>query len=336
MSNIVTPAVGRGVEPFSITISHVEEDGAAHAVLVFLEQECNLVGWIVQEVLALLPNREIWRLTLTGDVAATVNEIQGRSMASAYTTDRGTGHVGGVTLPRADGTFDIVIGIEHLVNPIGDSLEFARLADNAIATGRHLGRHEAGHVLLSLRGESAENYRDLPSLDPIAAGLAPAVAAFMEDFRIERHVREHAPPVFSHLDGLQGSLEHLSSELMAAKASWSSNFEEAIDRSDKVIGDFVRVISYLSAELGLDIDGQPVVPNTAPLHWDRYLGNEWLEWSAAFHRLRPVDEVMALNELSEVLGELCELVVDWAAEIGYARGHAEDGREYAYWTEDKY
>jgi hypothetical protein len=202
---------------FSVKIAHLGQDGVERTVLMFLEEERGLISRILKEIIALLPDPTTWRLTLTGDIVASVDEIQHRDLTSGYTTNRGAGHVGGVTLPMSDGTFDIVIAVEHLVCPFGDELEFESLVANAIATGRHLGRHEAGHVLLSLRGESAEDYRDLPTLDPMSAGLASAVAAYMEDFRIERHVRDHAPPVFSHLDALGGSLMRIRAGLTGGR-----------------------------------------------------------------------------------------------------------------------
>lgn len=61
------------------------------------------------EIYALVPDLGRWRLVLTGDVAATVDAIEGRDEGDSYTTNRGSGHVGGVTLPRDDGTFDIVV-----------------------------------------------------------------------------------------------------------------------------------------------------------------------------------------------------------------------------------
>ena len=336
MTNAIPTEIGRDGIPFSIAVAHVEQDDDLCRGLSILAQECDLIAWIVQEILALLPDRTTWRLTLTGDIAATVNEIEGRDEGSGYAIDRGAGHVGGITLPSADGTFDIVIGVENIVNPFGEYDDFEGLAANAIATGRHLGRHEAGHAALSLRGEADEGYRDLPKLDPTAAGWTHAVAAYMDDFRIERHVREHTPPVFSHLDGLSDAIAHLSSELSAANASWKLDLDAAANRSDYGIGGFVRVIAYLAAELGLDDHGQPVVPERTPPKWDRYLGTAWPVWSATFHRLRPVDEPMTSDELSEVLSELCQLVVNWSTAIGYDRGLTGDGRAYAFWTEESY
>lgn len=322
--------------PFSIAFAHVEQDFELHRGLSILVREYDLLGWMVQEILALVPDRTLWRLTLTGDIAVTVNEIKGRDNGSSYTVDRGAGHVGGITLPKADGTFDIVIGVENLVNPFGEYAGLEGLVANAIATGRHLGRHEAGHAALSIRRESDKDYRDLPELDPTAAGWTHAVAPFIDDFRIERHVRDHTPPVMSHMEGLNDAIDHLSSELSTANVSWKLDFEEAANRSDIAIAGFVRVISYLAAELGLDDHGEPVLPESTPPNWDRYLGTAWPLWSAAFHRLHPVDEPMTAEELSEVLSELCELVVNWSAAIGYERGLTGDGRAYAFWTEETY
>lgn len=320
----------------ALAVEHVEHDQLLHDMLSLLVHQYNLFGEIVPEIHALVPDVRLWRLTLTGDISATVNTLEGREKAKGYTTDRGAGHVGGVTLPREDGTFDIVLGAELLVGPPGDHEDLDGLVENALATGRHLARHEAGHALLRLRGEDADAYRDRPSLTPSAAGWTDVVAAYMDDFRIERHTREHAPPVFSHLDGVEGAIEHLSSELTTAKESWRTDLDGAARRSDLAVSGFIRVIAYLAAELGVNENEHPVGPESDPEKWDRYLGTAWPAWSAAFHKLRPVDEPMDLDALSVVLDELCDLASAWSGAIGYERGVTDDGRMYAFWTEDTY
>lgn len=323
-------------QALSLAVEHVEQDQRLHDVLALLIHQYNLFGEIVSQIYALVPDLSKWRLTLSGDISATVNTIEGRDETDPYTTSRGAGHVGGVTIPKADGTFDIVLGAEALVSPHGDHEDLEGLIENAMRTGRHLGRHEAGHVLLRLRNEDAESFRSTADLSPSAAGWTDIVAAYMDDFRIERHVRDHTPPVYSHLDGLPGAVEHVSSELRSAKASWSSDIDGAARRSDIAVSGLIRVISYLASELGVDEDGTPAEPERGVRGWDRYLANDWAEWSSTFHKLRPVDEAMSSDELAGVLAELCELASRWSRMIGYDRGITDDGRMYAFWTADSY
>lgn len=319
-----------------VAIEHIEQDQILQVGLTYLVQERNLLGEIVPEILALVPDASRWRLTLTGDVAATVNALEARGEGDGYTTSRGAGHVGGVSLPRDDGSFDIVLGAELFVDPPGDYDDLDGLVEAAIKSGRHLARHEAGHVLLRLRDEDALSYRDRPQLTPSAAAWTHNVAVHMDDFRIERHTRMHTPPEFSHLEGLGGAIMHLSRELAASKSSWREDLESAAERSDVAIGGFIRVIAYLASELGLEQQGNPVTPRVEPEKWDRYLGTTWPLWSSLFHKLRPVDEPMSQIELAGILGELCELACNWSGAIGYERGVTDDARTYAFWTRESY
>lgn len=319
-----------------VAIEHVEQDQVLHTGLAYLVQERNLLGEIVPEILALVPDVSRWRLTLTGDSPATVNTLEARAEGEGYTTSRGAGHVGGVSLPRDDGSFDIVLGAWLLVDPPGDYDDLDGLVEAAIKTGRHLARHEAGHVLLRLRDEDGDSYRDHPQLTPSAAAWTHTVAAYMDDFRIERHTRMHTPPEFSHLEGLGDAITHLSRELTAAKSSWREDLDAAAHRSDVAIGGFMRVIAYLGSELGLEQNGNPVAPRVEPEKWDRYLGTIWPLWSSAFHKLRPVDEPMSEIELAGILGELCELACNRSSAIGYERGVTDDARTYAFWTQESY
>lgn len=309
--------------PLAISIERIEHDKELHRGVEILAGEYQLFERIVGEILALAPDKGKWRLTLTGDVAATVNSIEGRAANDGYTTDRGAGHVGGVTLPRSDGTFDIVIGLDRIVDPPApyDDLESAvRLA---VATAHHLGSHEAGHVALALRGEASDSYGDKHDLVPSAAIWARQLAAYMDDFRIERHTRAHAPAVDSQQRNLSDAIDHLSSELNGARFTWHVDETESARRCDLAVGGFIRVIAYLAAELGLDDKGQPMLPEPLPEKWERYLGEIWPIWSKAFHRLSPVTEEMSLEDLVTVLTELCLLASNWSGAIGYERSYAQ-------------
>lgn len=326
----------KGEGQLSLAVEHVDHDQLLHDGLSLLIHEYNLFNEIVPEIYALVPDFSKWRLVLTGDIAATVNAIEGRHEGNAYTTNRGAGHVGGITLPREDGTFDIVLGAQIFVSPPGDHEDLEGLVDNARKTAKHLARHEAGHMLLRLRNEDDQQYRNLTRLEPTAAGWTDIVAAYMDDFRIERHTREFTPPVFRHQDDLGAAIDHLSSELTAAKSTWALDLDGAARRSDIAVSGFIRVIAYLSSELGLAEDGEPAFPEIIPEKWDRYLGTAWPLWCNKFHELRPAHEPMSKEQLAAVLTDLCDLASRWSSAIGYERGITSDGRMYAYWTEDAY
>jgi hypothetical protein len=63
------------------------------------------------------PNADpaLWQHTITGNMSRTVDVLTGHGADKSFTTARGAGHVGGITLTRDDGTFDIVISGNTLV-----------------------------------------------------------------------------------------------------------------------------------------------------------------------------------------------------------------------------
>lgn len=317
-----------------MSFDQIEEGTGLHQGFSILIQATDLLEAMVIEILSLVPDRLAWRLTLTADVAATVNAIDERAAEEGYSTDRGSGHVGGVTLPASDGTYDIVIGIPALLDPPAAFESGEELLALSMATGRHLARHEAGHVALGLRGEADRSYQELSDLDPTSAMCRSFVARYMDDFRIERHLREHARPVYTHEESLGSEIEHLVSELNASKSLLPNGLDEAARRSDIAVSGFVRAIAYLSAELGLDEAGDPVLPEQLPQNWVYYLGTAWPMWSSTFHKLKPADQPMDLDELTSVHAELCELASNWSRAIGYDRGVDHLDRAFAFWTKE--
>ncbi|MFE6994641.1 hypothetical protein ACFVAE_01645 [Microbacterium sp. NPDC057659] len=327
---------GDAAREFTVTLEHVGESQVLNLALGLLIDRYNLLGEIATQILALMPDPSRWRLILTGDLSATVNALDHRSQQFGYTTTRGAGYVGGLTLPQGDGTFLFILDASNLAFPPIESDSLEEVVEHALATARHLGRHEAGHALLMTRGENAEVYRELADLDPSAAGWSHIVARDIDDFRIERHVRQNILSPYSHVEGLPGALDHLSSALAAASRGWRADIAKHAEASDHAVSAFIRVIAYLSAEVGLDDAAAPVVPRLVPDKWDRYLADHWAKWSAAFHRLSPVDQPMTLDQLASTTGELCEIAVGWMSAIGYRRGITDAGELYAYWTAGSY
>lgn len=104
-------------KPITISFAHFDGDNEAEArgALTRILQEFGLAQVLVAGILELVPDSSLWRLSISGDMVQTVNELTERSDDNPYTTDRGAGHVGGIALPHEDGTFDIVISGHVLV-----------------------------------------------------------------------------------------------------------------------------------------------------------------------------------------------------------------------------
>lgn len=202
---------------------------------------------MVQEILAVVPADVRWRLTLTGDMVASTDRIEGR--ASGHSTDRGAGVVGGRTLRSSDGVLDIVIDVSAILmfpEDLETPEEYRRGFDMAIASARHLAH--------------SDTFDDLEGLSPTASQWRGTVGAYIDDHRIERDTAIHAPPPFRKSESFEYELEHLRAALEESQRSWRSDIIMARDRTLTALMGFVRLIAYLSAELSVDADGNAIRP----------------------------------------------------------------------------
>lgn len=326
-------------DEITLTIEYVSEEAAP--LLLFLLQELDGVSLMVQEILAVIPAGVRWRLTVTGDMVASTDRIEGRERG--YSTDRGAGVVGGRTLRSDDGVLDIVIDVsaillfpEDLEQPETPE-EYRRGFDEAIASARHLARHEAGHVALISRAEHSGTFDDLEGLSPTASQWRGTIGAYIDDHRIERDTAVNAPTPLKMSGSIDRELEHLRAALVESQRSWRADIFTARDRTLNALMGFVRAIAYLSAELGVDSDGNAVAPVPLPQHWNRYLGDGWwARWSGAFHRLEPVTTPTASEDLAASLAELAEMLVGWLDAVGVRYRIDEQDRESIRWTAVNY
>ncbi|MFH8253074.1 hypothetical protein ACH3VR_22090 [Microbacterium sp. B2969] len=325
--------------PISISLDGFPEDSGdpeLASALTFMIEQQGLLQALVAGIIELVPDTALWRLTLTGDMVATVNRITERAADNTYTTDRGAGYAGAITLPRDDGTFDIVISAPVLFATSEDVGSVEALIEHVIAAAEHLSRHEAGHAALRLRGEDADAYQHVEGLSKTDAACRKPLAAHVDDHRIERYTAAHAPSPFMHVDHLADAITHLRAELNEATRIWRTDIGQAASRTLNAANGLVRVLAYLAPELGLDESGKPYRPEPLPEGWTDYVEDSWDAWSLTFHRLRPVDEAMTTEELGAVLADLCRLMVAWQRSIGIEWGLTDDDREYIFWERDRY
>lgn len=324
--------------PITISFAHFdgEDEAEARGALTRLLQEFGLAHALVTGILELVPDSSLWRLTISGDMVQTVNELTERGEDNPYTTDRGAGHVGAITLPHDDGTFDIVISGHVLVETRDEFDSVEEFVHHIVTNAEHLSRQKAGHAALRIRGEDSEAFHDPQGLAPTDGVWRKHLAAHIDDHRIERYTAVHAPSPFLHVDHLTDAIAHLRDELNQSKRTWRDDIGEALFRTMTAANGLIRVIAYLSAELRLDEHGRPRRPEPAPAGWDEYLEDSWDAWSLTLHRLRPVDEAMTVGELKLILVSLCRLATTWLHSIGINYGITDDDREFIFWERDHY
>lgn len=330
MTDASDPKITVSLEGFS------DDDPVLAGAVAFMVERHELLRALVTGVLELVPNPELWRLTFTGNFVGTVNRILDRDEANAYSAERGAGHAGAITLPRDDGTFDIVVSAAVLFRTQDDLGSVEALVAHVLSAADHLSRHEAGHAALRLRGEDADAYQGVQGLRPSDAACRKPLAAHVDDNRIEQYTAIRSPSPSRHAAHLADAISHMRSEFNAAKRDWRADIGAAAYRTLTAANSLVRVMAYLAPELGLDEDGKPRRPAPLPEGWVDYMEDSWDAWSRTFHRLRPVDEVMTVDEIGAVLGDLCRLMNAWLRSIGVNSGITENGQEYIYWEKDSY
>ncbi|MGW9167916.1 hypothetical protein [Agromyces sp. NPDC055658] len=313
-----------------IQLDLINADPEVAAVVQMAIGNLGVGSLLVAGLQSLLPESALWRLTVTTDIATTVDRLEGRDLEAAYTTNRGAGFVGGRTIKNVDGSYDIVVSADALIIAPESADTPEAVLEHAFRAAAHLGVHEAGHVLLDLRGEDADRYSDLPTQAPTAHAWRKYLASHLDDHRIEQMARAVSPSPNSQLDHLAKAIAHFRAELNWSRQNWRDDIGAAASRTMIAANDLIRVLTYLSAELGIE-DGYAVTPDPAPPGWDEYVGPFWQRWSLAFHEARPADIEMSREELADVLKGLCPLVREWLHGIGVDWDIDELDRESIYW-----
>lgn len=311
-------------------------DDVQFGALTYMIQGEGLLATLVAGIMELFPDPTLWRLTITGDLVATVNRISDRGGDNAYTIARGAGVAGAITMPHDDGTFDIVISADALLVTREDVGSVEALSAHVRAAAEHLSRHEAGHAALRRRGEDSDTYQDVDGLDRADAAWRKPLAAHIDDNRIEQYTAARAPSPLHQVDHIAAAIAHLRSELNHAKITWRSDIAAAGARTLRAANSLIRVLAYLAPELGIDEDGKPRRPDPVPEGWAEYIEHSWDAWSLTFHRLRPVDEPMTTASICAVLADLCRLTRAWLRSIGIESGITDDDREYIFWEKNHY
>jgi len=309
-----------------------EVSTALHSIL----RDAGLARTLVAGLNAFLSDMSTWRLTVSGDVVSTVNAIEQRVEGNGYSMNRGIGQVGARTISAADGTYDIVINASAFMPPFEVSSP-EELVGYMHRIGLHLAIHEAGHAILHQRGEDLDEYQDLAAGSKTERAWRKHLAAHVDDFRIEKMTNRTAPSPVSNVDGIGDTLAHMRIELGESSRLRITDGDAAMFRSSTAVNDLLRVMTYLSAELGVDKIVSGLRPAPLPPGWDEYLEEVWDAWALNLDRLEPADKPMALAEIASVLTDLCKIVVLWTRNIvGYHFEIHDDDSWSANWARATY
>ncbi len=322
---------------FRVDAEHFEALDAGLATWLLAALNDGLAKTLVVGLRSHLPTPDAWRLTITGDMVASIHAIERREEGHAYTLDRGVGRVAARTLNAPDGTFDIVIDARSFM-PDSEPSSREELIDYMHAIGLHLAIHESGHAILHKRGEDVPAFQDLVVGTKTEWVWRKLLAAHVDDFRIEKMTNRLAPSPLSKVADLGHTLAHLRSELTESSALSHTDRDAAECRSSIAVNDLLRVMTYLSAELGAGGRiAREMRPQPLPEGWNEYLEDVWDAWALTLDRLESADEPMAVDEIASVLADLCRIVVVWLGRtVGYHFEMHEDGSGTANWSRSIY
>ncbi|WP_394771330.1 hypothetical protein [Lacisediminihabitans sp.] len=333
------PTVTPEPEPeYRVDIEHFDvlDDEFANALVTVLNNH-GLARTLVAGLLLQLPDPGMWRLTISGDVVASVNAIEHREEDNGYTIERGVGEVGARTISAHDGTYDIVIGAWSFM-PAFEVSSAEELVEYMHSIGAHLAIHESGHAILHQRGEDSEAFQELATGTKTERAWRKHLAAHIDDFRIEKMTNRTAPSPSSNVESIGDTIAHMRKELTESNVLRLTNGEAATLRSSNAVNDLIRVMTYLGAELGTGgAITKGLRPDPLPEGWDKYLEEIWDAWALNLDRLEPADEPMTVDEITAVLTDLCKIVVLWSQNIiGYHFEMHDDGSWTANWTRSTY
>jgi hypothetical protein len=330
-SETTAPAYQIGIEHFDVL------DDEFATALVNILNNTGLANALVAGLLLQLPDPDTWRLTISGDVVASVNAIEQREEGNEYTLERGVGEVGARTINALDGTYDIVIGAWSFM-PAFEVSSPEELVNYMHNIGTHLAIHESGHAILHQRGEDSEAFQDLSTGTKTERTWRKHLAAHLDDFRIEKMTNRTTPSPSSHVESVGDTLAHMRKELTESNVLRLTDGEAATSRSSTAVNDLIRVMTYLGAELGAGGKiAKGMRPDPLPEGWDEYLEEIWDAWALNLDRLKPADDSMTVDEIASVLTDLCKIVVLWSQSIiGYHFEMHDDGSWTANWSRATY
>lgn len=278
MSNPAAPAVEPSSAPdveAPLTLEHVDLEllGLDPAAVT----ATSLMSWCVLTLRDAVARPGGVRLVITGDFVRSVRE---RSVTTHqqqnYHVARNAGLVGAKTMPRPNGTIDVLIPAV-LFAPDPDPV----VIDGRDALVRRTIAHESGHVAIKQAGEASAGYDDS---DWVRLNMLSVADTVIEEYRAELAVptrlREAADSEWDPLT----IVHHLRDALnRIAAVDYQSHLD--IDKLNYDIGQEClhswQLLAYIAAARRLDTEPEASMPDEVtsdPIwqwmvhpHWDRFI-----------------------------------------------------------------
>jgi hypothetical protein len=256
------------------------------------------------EVLASLVDRpgEV-TLVIPMDFVAAVNL---REPGVDFRSNRGSGVVAARTMPRPDGTVDVLVPAAFIgaKDANDEPLYTARGAlDGDPALVQLMRRtivHEAQHAVMAQRGSDWRAYEALGVSPEAAKHHYGAAAKMCDEHRAEYNAIQLTTPKPPTADDVLAVLSHLGQELAAAYSDFqgSNDLRELRDQVYAACIHFWTSVAYWAAQFRQGDEIVDVPADIAQLQaWQRYVGGTWGDMMQALSLL----PVTSLTTSPEVL-----------------------------------
>lgn len=226
--------------------------------------------------------------------------VMRRDASVQYSTTRGSGRVGGRTMPREDSRIDVLIDGNCLVDVDRDGRMIPKSA--GVELIRRTIQHEAQHVVMSQRGSGFEAYgRDKVS-GLIDVHMFDFASVVLDEHRAEWGAISLSTQEDPSVSAVADVLSALGAQLAVVDAAFQRSRDVHTLMEDTLVAcqPFWVSMAYWAAQYRSpqSISPPPYEILQMPL-WKRYVGDSWTALSDAFCRVPVAD----LSTDPEVLHE---------------------------------
>lgn len=226
--------------------------------------------------------------------------VMRRDSSVRYSTTRGSGMVGGRTMPREDGKTDVLIDSNWLVDVDSDGRMTTKTV--GVELMRRSIQHEAQHVVMCQRGSGFEAYGREKVSGLIDVHMFDFASVVLDEHRAEWGAIALSTQEYPSTSAVADVLSALGAQLTAVDDAFqrSEDVRALMEGTLVACQPFWVSLAYWAAEYRSP-ESIASLPNEIlrmPL-WERYVGGSWPALSDAFCRVPVAD----LSTNPEVLHE---------------------------------
>lgn len=285
-----------------------------------------LMSWCATVLGAIALDPEQVTLLVTGDFVASVRSRSvTEEQREAYHTARNAGMVGAKTMPRPDGTIDVIAPAWWFLGADSD----ANGLEEREALARRTIVHEAFHVVMDQAGETQASFEGLSWARVNMLGIADSV---LSEYRAEAAVN---PELNAHVTAWKplDILQHLRTAL-AEHAAVNYQAHLDVDRLSRDVGveclHAWQLLAYVAAaHLQPDSTFAEVADDVAAdLHWQTMVEPHWDRFTDLLSRVPPGDMRVERPAIDDLMAELADELTAWLLTWGFSFADGPEGSEF--------